>query len=497
MNRSITLILLLAFVPGPLLSVAQNERTLHFKIAGTAGDTVYLANYYGNKLFYADTAVADAKGQVTFDRKKGYRSGVYAVVVPGPKYFEFIVNEPRVRMETKVDDLMGAMLVKESKENSDFFAYIRFLNDRKALGDELKAQREATELAGEIASIDDRLKELDKEVTAYQQGIVDGSPDSFLAMIVRMSMPVPLDQVKKVDGSLDSSANYYRFRAHYWDHVDLTDERILYTPVFQNKFDEYIGRVVPQVPDTISALADDLIGRMEGNRELFKFAVHNITYKYETSDIMGMDAVFVHMALTYYCPAPGEDSRAFWLSEEKLDKLCERARKMAPLVIGAMSEDLILTDTTETNWIGMHSLPNEYVLLAFWDPHCGHCKKEIPKVHEYYQEHLKDLDLEVYSVAKATDNALFKDWKKFIVEHGLDWVNVGLTVNVFEQAKADPLQFIPKYTTLKSLNYSETYDVFSTPKFFLLDGERRIIGKQLAPEQIKDLIMRRREKAVK
>jgi hypothetical protein len=31
--------------------------------------------------------------------------------------------------------------------------------------------------------------------------------------------------------------------------------------------------------------------------------VHNITYKYETSEIMGMDAVFVHMALTYYCAA--------------------------------------------------------------------------------------------------------------------------------------------------------------------------------------------------
>ena len=76
------------------------------------------------------------------------------------------------------------------------------------------------------------------------------------------------------------------------------------------------------------------------NEEIFKFGLgHNITYKYETSDIMGMDAVFVHMAHYLLLPDPGKKSRATWMSEEKLDKMCERARKQAPLVIGAVSKD--------------------------------------------------------------------------------------------------------------------------------------------------------------
>ncbi len=40
--------------------------------------------------------------------------------------------------------------------------------------------------------------------------------------------------------------------------------------------------------------------------------VNTITHKYETSDIMGMDAVFVHMALTYYCSEGGK-ARIKWI----------------------------------------------------------------------------------------------------------------------------------------------------------------------------------------
>ena len=40
---------------------------LRFQIEGLAeGDTIYLANYYGNKMYYADTAVVGAKGSFEY-----------------------------------------------------------------------------------------------------------------------------------------------------------------------------------------------------------------------------------------------------------------------------------------------------------------------------------------------------------------------------------------------------------------------------------------------
>ena len=171
-----------------------------------------------------------------------------------------------------------------------------------------------------------------------------------------------------------------------------------------------------------------------GLGEVFQYVVQFITNKYQNSEIMGMDAVFVHMALNYYCPGPNKPSRAYWMSDENLEKLCERARKMAPLVIGSKAPNIILTDSTEQNWIGFHGLPQEYVVLIFWDPHCGHCKKEMPGWYEVYKNEMKDLGIEVFAVAKAVDESLMRDWKKFLRENDLNWINVGLTKTVFEEA---------------------------------------------------------------
>lgn len=481
----------------PATTDPADQRTIDVTIHGAAGDTVYLANYYGNKLFYNDTTVADAKGRAVFSKARGYKAGVYAVVVPGPKYFEVIVNEPRIVLTTDKSDLMGRLEVNSSRENGIFTEYVRFLNTRKLEGDALRARRDSEQDPIALARIKADLEELDKTVKDYQKKLVAENTGTFAAALVRMSLPVELPEPRKADGSLDSIAAYYQYRDHFFDHFDLKDDRIVRSPVYPNRLEEYLTRVLAQNPDTIAPLVDRLIARTEGTEEVFKYTVHTITHKYETSEIMGMDAMFVHMAMTYYCPAPGKASRATWMDDEKLDKLCERARKLAPLTLGKKATNIILTDSTEQRWIGFHQLPQEYVVILFWDPHCGVCKKELPQVYKAYKEKLKALDVEVFAVAKAVDETLMRDWKKFIRENGLDWVNVALTRTVYEEAKKDARQFIPRFTTIESLNYADTYDVYSTPKMFIVDKDRKIVGKQLSAEQIEDLVLKLRERKAK
>jgi len=496
MLKRSTLLLALVLLNAMRLS-AQNDpkRTIEAQVQGLAkGDTVYLANYYGSKLYYSDTALVDGKATATFRREKGYAAGVYAVVVPGPKYFELVVNEPVIKVATKKDELLPALTVKQSKENELFIGYIRFLTDRRIEGDAQRAQLEAAKDESARAEVRARMTELDKRVKQYQRDLIANNKDMLVASLVKMSMAVELPEPRKPDGSLDSAASYYQYRDHFWDNFDLTDPRIVRIPVFGNKFEEYMSKVVPQQPDTIKRLADALIAKCGATKETFQYVVHTITHKYETSDIMGMDAVFVHMALTYYCPKDGKPGRADWMEAEKLEKLCERARKASPLVIGRKAPYLCLTDSTEEKWINFYDLPQDYVVVIFWDPHCGHCKTEMPEIHKVYTEKLKGMGIEVFSVAKATDEALFKDWKKFIRENKLDWVNVGLTKNIFEEARKDPRKFIPKYTTIESLNYADTWDVYSTPKLFVVDKDRRIVGKSLGADQIADLVTRLRER---
>ncbi|MCB0770129.1 MAG: DUF5106 domain-containing protein, partial [Flavobacteriales bacterium] len=280
------------------------KRDIEVTISGLAKDTVYLANYYGNKLYYADTAVADAKGKVHFNSPEGYKAGMYAVVTPGPKFFEMVVNEPVIKMASDTMDLVGNLSVKASKENQLFHDYIRFLNERKKESDVLRAQIEQNKDPIAKSGLKAQMEGLDEAVKTYQKDLIANNPGTLTAALVKMSMAVELPEIRRDDGSLDSAAQYYQYRAHFWDNFDLKDERIVRVPVFANKFDEYIGKLIPQSPDTINTLVDELIERTDGKNDVFKYMVNGVTHKYETSDIMGMDAVFVHMALTYYCPRP-------------------------------------------------------------------------------------------------------------------------------------------------------------------------------------------------
>ncbi|MCB0764966.1 MAG: DUF5106 domain-containing protein, partial [Flavobacteriales bacterium] len=241
----------LPFVAFGLTAGAQDapRRTISARITGAENDTVYLANYYGNKLYYADTCVADAKGNAVFKATKGYKAGVYTVVIPGPKLFEVVVNEPVIELATDAADLVGRLEVKRSKENELFIGYIRFLNERKMEADALRARLDAEKDPIARGTIKSDMEGLDQAVKTYQRDLIANNPATLAARLVKMSMNVELPEPRKPDGTLDSAASYYQYRDHYWDNFDFNDPRIVRVPVFGNKLDEYLGKLVPQVPD--------------------------------------------------------------------------------------------------------------------------------------------------------------------------------------------------------------------------------------------------------
>ena len=65
------------------------QQKLQFKIDGLNDTTVFLARYFGEKLYYADTTIS--KNETVIFNKKVLVGGIYAVVCPNSKYFEFIV----------------------------------------------------------------------------------------------------------------------------------------------------------------------------------------------------------------------------------------------------------------------------------------------------------------------------------------------------------------------------------------------------------------------
>ena len=97
--------------------MAQQPCRLEITVAGAEGDTILLANYYGNRLFYSDTAVANAQGLAVFARKSGYKPGLYAVL-PGKGRVNIVLNEPLIQLATEAADPAGRFRVITSRENT-------------------------------------------------------------------------------------------------------------------------------------------------------------------------------------------------------------------------------------------------------------------------------------------------------------------------------------------------------------------------------------------
>jgi thiol-disulfide isomerase/thioredoxin len=444
-----------------------------FKIKGAEDTTIFLANYFGSKLYYTDTATSDKKGYFEFTGSKKLDQGKYAVVVPGPKYFEiFLADNEEIEMETDTSDFVKYMKVIKSENNKIFYDYIQYISNKKeevtVLNKELidfgadSVKSKATSTA---------LVNINKEVEAYQQSILKNHADKFVTKDLKMSIDVAVPPAPEniVGDKNTKDYQYYWYKNHYWDNVDLKDTRIVRTPIFHKKLDTYFNKLLIQLPDTINEASDKLIEQVKYSDELFKYVVHFVTYNFETSKIMGMDAVFVHMAEKYYMT-----KQVTWLDSTKLANVAERCMEIKPTLIGNKAPYLRLLDYQDKNWVNLYDLKSDITIMYFWDQDCGHCKKETPKLKEIYEKYKAEgKKIEVYAVGVSGER---DKWKTYVEEQGfIDWINVSDT----------PEQRSP-FRTL--------YDTQTTPRVFILDKDKKIVAKQIGVEQIEEFITRMLEK---
>lgn len=474
------------------LTTTAFSQKLKFKVAGQKDTTVHLVKYVGKSMFYADTA--EMKGGVAeFDGKK-QQPGIFGLLLPGQKFFEFIYNNEEVYIETANGDFVSNMKIKKSEENKVFLAYIQFIGAKKTESSKLVENRsKLKETDAEYKKINAQIDTINKQVIAYQNNLIATNGTKLVGKIIKMSMDITVPEApRNAKGEItDSNFRFNYFRNHYWDNIDLMDERLVNTPVFHNKLDYFFGKnMMIQHWDTVLYYAFRLCDRLNPKTKTFEYCVSWITSTYGKSNIMGMDKVYVLMAERYYCNKNAEGkSPAFWMTEAKLKELCEKIPIQKNLVMGVTPPNICLRDTTDVTWKDYYSLKSDYTVLYFWDPECGHCKKTTPKLDSLYRLKLKARNIEVFAVGKAIGED-FAKWKKFIRDNHLSFVNVALTEALYKSALENANQFVPKYTNIESLNYQTSFDIYSTPRVFVLDKNKKIIAKSVSISQLEDLMDR-------
>ena len=453
----------------------------HFKINGIKDTTIILAQYYGNRLAYRDTAQM-VNGELTYKQSnRKLNKGIYALVLPykdenGKKvnvYFDFFVDENKIDILTDIENIPTSTIVKKSDENKFYYNFIKYISTQK---------RKANELSVKIKSSNGKEKEkYEKELNTISADVAVKqneyfNSDMYVSTFLKMSKDV--DIPKEAPAGVDSLWQYQYYLNHYFDNFDFADDNILNSIIYYNKLDYFFQKAVAQVPDSIIRHADILLSQIPEESESYKYIVNYLSYKYETSKVICMDAVFVHMAMEYYAKG-----KVTWLEKDKMDKIIERGQKLYPISCNQKAPRLLLPDTTEKNFIDLYSLDAEYTVIVFWEHSCGHCKKELPVLAKMLNK-FEDNQVKVYAVETdlATDG-----WKEYLNEHS----EMDAFINVSDNPELNKnyMPYIQDGTTnIQSLNFRDTYDVFSTPKVFLLNKDKEIVAKQIGVPQLESLL---------
>jgi peroxiredoxin len=467
MKKIVALLLALCFGTG--LLAAEKGYKITVKLAGSADTSLLLAHYYGTKQYLDDTAYRNKQGSFVFEGTEKLKDGMYIIAGTNKnKYFDFFLTATQqIDFACDPANVVNTMQVKGSDDNKAFYAYIKYLGNLQIeiepLNNWMKANPNRKDSADIVKS---HIEAIDKEAKAYIKNFYNSNPDFLSANFVKANNePDYLQYITAPDGKIDSARMYPTYKAHYFDNFTFSDPRLIYTPVFAQKMDFYFDKLVVPVRDSLEKDIDRVMTLASVNKEMQTYMAWFLSLKYETSQVMGHDALFVYVVRKYL-----ETGKVDYLYPEVKDNILKRINALEPLLLDKVAPNLILVDSNNV----AHSLlatKARYTLLFFWESTCGHCQQEMPKVIKFYEEFHTKYNLEIYGV--STDTSMVK-WKAYIKKNNLPWINVNGHLSV-------------------SGNYHTLYDIRSTPIMYLLDEDKKILTKFLLIEDITNVITKREE----
>jgi len=454
-------------------SIAQDYQVT-LNAPGYKTGIAYLTYYMGGNFNIADSAAIGNNSIAIFKDSARLQPGIYAIFFPGKQLrTEFLIgSEQEVSVTADTSDLVNKTFVTGSKENILYDQYQKIAASKGRM-----IQQERLAFMGAAAKADSALHEkkymgLIDELNDYREGIIKNQPNSMMAALLS-AMKEPVYPTKIPVTRQDSINNYNEYKKHYWDGISFMDDRIIRTPFFLKKVERYYREVISPEPDTIIKDIDYKLLLARSSPEMYKFLLNWLTDEFINPKYMGQDAVFVHLFEKYH-----SKGLTAWLNEKQMEAISRRAYMLMANLIGEKAADLAMLNTVDKA-TSLYSLNADYTVIIFWDPNCGHCKEELPRLDSIYRASWKKHNLKIFAVLAPDGKQSVKpEWIAFIKENNItDWTHV------YKTKEMEDADFAAQRPSFRQL-----YDINMTPTIYLLDKDKRIIGKKLTLLQLNDLL---------
>jgi len=455
-----------------LKAYPQSGYTIHLQLKPYTGGKVYLGYYYGKIKALADSAILDGNGNTVFSGKDKLTGGVYFIVSPNRSMlFELLLDSnQQFSISADTTNMPGSISFTGSPENNVFLAYTRYTAGK---GAEIVATQKLLAAAhnkADSAKPKEKLKQLNADLQQYRENLAAKYPRSLLSTLFRLLKEPVVPAVQHQPGAkTDSNFAYHYYKAHYWDGIDFTDERLTRTPIFEPRLDRYFHDLVPPQADSIERESDMMLLQARVSKSMFQYLLVYFVQKYVNPEYMGQDAVFVHLFEKYI-----NTGQAEFFTEKYRKFLNDRAYSLMANLIGEPAANMEMVDTTGA-LRPLYSVQAPFIVICFWDPTCSHCKETVPKVDSMFQAKWKQEGVKIYGV--MVDGGK-EAWVQFIKDHNLvDWIHVYETKEHQDSVEK-----------AGQPGFRQLYDVYQTPILYLLDKDKRIIAKKLSYQQLDEVI---------
>jgi thiol-disulfide isomerase/thioredoxin len=361
-------------------------------------------------------------------------------------------------------DFFNTLRFTGSDENSAFMDYQKkwIAKQQQAAGLSKRVQ-DNKQNSDSVRILTEKEKILGNEMKDYLKSVAEANKGNLLSVIVKAMLPVEIPEFKipSVVANPDSVKylmNYNYNKNHFFDNIDLNDDRLIRTPILQARLNAFFTNVVIQAPDTINKEIDKMMLKCKNNYKMFQFISVFLFNHFRESEIMGHDAVMVKLADDIYLTP-----KADWVTTEFREDLRKQIALIRPNLIGKKAENIVM-DSYKGIFVSLYDVEKDFTILYFWEPNCGHCKEATPKLKAFYEKP-RDYSLEVFAVCTIADK---EKWSKYIEENKLPWIN----------------GWDPQRTS----HFDYYYNVQSTPLVYILDKNKKIIAKKISVEDIGSFI---------
>lgn len=415
--------------------------SLQLCLNGGTTSEVILALQHGEQLVPIDTLLPNHAGCVVFSGDTPLANGQYAFIQDRRRLFNFLISSPEDQEITFTATLNQGRTEEiaqhGSEENQAYFRFYQFLQEQYYRLD--KVVEEATDSAKAIKEVE-RLENTSRE---YCQFLAERYQGLMLGLIAQN---IFTPTVEPQDAAL-----------HYLDYVDFTNPDIVNTSILPLRLSEYITQVIPPVRDSLIFHIDRLLQGPIHPR-VGAYCAQYLFTQFFASEIMGMEAVAVHVAEQYFMNGtytwPNSDEQAEMETYVLFNRQC---------LTGQKAPALSLPDAQGCAH-DLHALSSPYTLVFFFEDGCPTCSSEILKLTAFYKTY-QGPELHVYAVYVQDKEEVLQRYTEYFPD---TWTTVW-----------DP--------TFDS-DFQHKFNVRGTPRMFLLDRNKTIIGRDIGTETLQQIL---------